>query len=275
MSKHEKQFAVSNLNGILKLIIVLSSLFFVFFAVSCKDKKNVTGPGDPNPPKPPAAPVARISASTTSGTAPLNVNFSDESTGEITTRKWEFHNGQTSSSRQVSFNYATAGAHLARLTVEGPGGSNSATLTIRVVNPTPKVSLSDLKYVSNNSSRMVSLSVDVNFKEYANQRRVLGIYWLKTCGANFCFQNASCNTNAPGRSLGFLQVLGPISNDANFNDVGVNFPYSCFPDRSRGTTYYGYAVVYDRIDLNAVTDVNNPALSSIGPPSKIVSITWQ
>lgn len=260
---------------------ILFSFIILILTIGCggDEKSNPAGPGNSSPgntnPPRPSAPTAKISASTTSGTAPFEVTFTDVSTGEITSRKWEFHNGQTSSSNQATFRFTQAGSFTERLTVQGPGGSSTTTISIRVTNPQPQVTLSDLKYVFNNSSREVTLTVDVNFKEYASQPRVLGVYWLRTCGADFCFQNSNCSTNTPGRHLGYLQVLTPSSNNATFNDVGANFSYSCFPDRSRGATYYGYAVVYDRIDLNAVTDVNNPALAKIGPPSKLVTIVWQ
>lgn len=250
--------------------INIKSIFFIslLVTISCNDK----GPTDPDPDP---APVAKISASATSGTAPLVVIFTDESTGQIDSRTWEFHNGQTSSSRQVSFSYTQAGSFSVRLTVRGPGGSDTETTTIRVSAPQPRVTLSDLKYTINNSSQTVTLSVDVNFREFANQSRVLGVYWFRSCDAGFCFQNANCNTNVPGDYLGHLLQLHLSSNNVNFDDMGANFPFSCFPVRTAGTIYYAYAVVYDRIDINAVTDVNNPSLASIGPPNTIVSIIWQ
>jgi PKD repeat protein len=78
------------------------------------------------------APVAAFSATPTSGTAPLQVQFTDQSTGTITTRQWAFGNGATSTATNPTHTYTTAGTFTATLTVTGPGGSHSASSTISV-----------------------------------------------------------------------------------------------------------------------------------------------
>ena len=47
-----------------------------------------------------AAPVAQFSGSPTSGTFPLTVNFSNTSTGAITSYAWTFGDGGTSTSHR-------------------------------------------------------------------------------------------------------------------------------------------------------------------------------
>jgi len=74
------------------------------------------------------APLANFSASPTSGTAPLNVAFTDTSTGSISTRSWSFGDGGTSTATNPSHSYA-AGTYTVSLTVTGPGGSDSETKT--------------------------------------------------------------------------------------------------------------------------------------------------
>jgi PKD repeat protein len=54
---------------------------------------------------PPAAPVANFSGSPTSGVAPLNVNFSDASSGTITSWAWTFGDGGTSSAQNPGHAY--------------------------------------------------------------------------------------------------------------------------------------------------------------------------
>ncbi|MFO1313378.1 MAG: fibronectin type III domain-containing protein [Burkholderiales bacterium] len=78
---------------------------------------------------PSLAPVAAFSASTTSGVAPLALNFSSSSTGSITTYAWMFGDGTTSSSATPAKVYAAAGVYTVSLTVTGPGGSNTLTKT--------------------------------------------------------------------------------------------------------------------------------------------------
>ncbi len=79
-----------------------------------------------------APPVAAISASTTSGTAPLTINFTSVSTGAISTYAWTFGDGFSSAVQNPSHVYATAGTYTAALTVTGPGGSSSSSKTILV-----------------------------------------------------------------------------------------------------------------------------------------------
>jgi PKD repeat protein len=71
-------------------------------------------------------PVAAFSVNTTSGNAPLNVQFTDSSTGSITAYAWDFNNDGTidSTSPSPSYTYATAGTYTVNLTVTGPGGSD-------------------------------------------------------------------------------------------------------------------------------------------------------
>jgi PKD repeat protein len=74
---------------------------------------------------PSAAPVANFTASTTSGPAPLSMNFTSTSTGSITTYAWNFGDGTTSTSQNPAKTYSTAGSYTVALTVTGPGGSNT------------------------------------------------------------------------------------------------------------------------------------------------------
>ncbi len=86
-----------------------------------------------------AAPVAGFTANTTSGTAPMSVNFTSTSTGTITTYAWNFGDASTSSVQNPSHVYAAAGVYTVGLTVSGPGGSNTQTRTnyISVSVPAP------------------------------------------------------------------------------------------------------------------------------------------
>jgi PKD repeat protein len=78
---------------------------------------------------PPPAPTANFTATPTSGTAPLSVQFSDTSTGSPTAWQWDFDNNGTvdSTAQNPSFSYANAGTYSVKLTVSNAGGSNSIT----------------------------------------------------------------------------------------------------------------------------------------------------
>ncbi len=80
----------------------------------------------------PSAPTASFSATPTSGTAPLAVNFSDTSAGSPTSWSWTFGDGGTSTSRSPSHTYTGTGSFTATLTATNGLGSDSTSQTITV-----------------------------------------------------------------------------------------------------------------------------------------------
>jgi len=75
------------------------------------------------------APVADFTGAPLSGDAPLTVNFSNSSTGSITSYSWSFGDGGTSAAENPSYEYDADGLYNVSLTVVGPGGSNTKTRT--------------------------------------------------------------------------------------------------------------------------------------------------
>ncbi|HIH94629.1 TPA: PQQ-binding-like beta-propeller repeat protein, partial [Methanosarcina acetivorans] len=73
------------------------------------------------------SPVANFSADITSGNAPLTVNFTDESTGTVSSYSWDFDNDGTvdSTEQNPSNTYASAGNYTVNLTVTNAEGSDS------------------------------------------------------------------------------------------------------------------------------------------------------
>ena len=80
----------------------------------------------------PAPSIAGFVPDTNGGTAPLTVTFTDASMGDITDRVWDFGDGTTSAEVSPVYIYNTAGTYTVTLTVNGPGGTNSAQSTITV-----------------------------------------------------------------------------------------------------------------------------------------------
>jgi PKD repeat protein len=80
----------------------------------------------------PAPPTASFTASPTSGTAPLPVQFTDTSTGSPTAWAWDFGDGATSTAQNPQHTYVAAGTYTASLTASNAAGSNAATTTITV-----------------------------------------------------------------------------------------------------------------------------------------------
>ncbi len=96
-------------------------------------------------------PIAQFSGKPLNGVAPLTVQFTNASTGEITAYSWSFGDGGTSISPNPLHTYAQAGKYTVSLTVTGPGGSDIETKVdyIEVQPPRPGLSyigpLYDLK----------------------------------------------------------------------------------------------------------------------------------
>jgi uncharacterized repeat protein (TIGR01451 family) len=72
-------------------------------------------------------PSAAFSATPMSGSAPLAVQFTDASTGSVTGWLWDFGDGTTSTDRNPSHTYVTAGSYNVSLTATGPTGSDAET----------------------------------------------------------------------------------------------------------------------------------------------------
>jgi PKD repeat protein len=77
----------------------------------------------------PVAPVAAFTGTPTSGTAPLNVLFTDASTGSPTSWSWTFGDGGTSTAQNPSHTYTTGGTYTVALTATNATGSNTLTRT--------------------------------------------------------------------------------------------------------------------------------------------------
>ena len=88
-----------------------------------------------NPPRPPV-PTAAFSVST----APLVASFTDQSTGSIDSRSWDFGDGASSTDQNPTHDYANHGDYTVTLTVNGPGGSDTETQTVTVKPPAPVAS---------------------------------------------------------------------------------------------------------------------------------------
>lgn len=81
--------------------------------------------------------TANFNANPMTGEAPLLVNFTDSSTGNVSNLSWDFGNGATSTASNVLLSFDNPGTYQVRLTAHGPFGGTSSTLkTISVLVPT-------------------------------------------------------------------------------------------------------------------------------------------
>jgi PKD repeat protein len=68
---------------------------------------------------------AGFTADLTSGPVPLTVNYTDQSTGDITSWSWDFGDGATSKEQNPSHTYTDAGTYTVSLAVTGLCGSDT------------------------------------------------------------------------------------------------------------------------------------------------------
>ncbi|MFC1978439.1 PKD domain-containing protein [Chloroflexota bacterium] len=85
----------------------------------------------------PAAPSANFTATPASGEAPLSVQFSDTTTGDVTSWSWDFDNDGTADStvQNPVHLYNTADTYTVKLTVTGLGGSDTESKYVDVTAP--------------------------------------------------------------------------------------------------------------------------------------------
>jgi len=99
-------------------------------------------------------PIAGFTALPTTGIAPLIVQFTDSSTNNPTSWKWEYRVGagdwtQFSTSQHLFYQFASGGLYSIRLTATNSGGNDTVTRTeyIEVINPVPVANfISDQQY---------------------------------------------------------------------------------------------------------------------------------
>lgn len=106
--------------------------FYAYVDSACQveesnETNNVYGPlrvqvVNPTPPAPP--PVADFVASPTAGAAPLQVQFTDLSSGQVDAWLWDFGDGFTGTLQNPLHTYTLSGTFTVSLTVRGPGGSD-------------------------------------------------------------------------------------------------------------------------------------------------------
>ncbi|AKB57277.1 cell surface protein [Methanosarcina barkeri 227] len=109
----------------------------------------------------PGAPVANFTANVTSGIAPLDVQFTDASTGNVSSYSWDFDNDGTVDSTEQNpvYNYTAAGNYTVNLTVTGQEGSDSEVKTDYIVVSEPLPGVPVANFTANRTSGKAPLDV--------------------------------------------------------------------------------------------------------------------
>lgn len=146
--------------------------------------------------------IWNILASKTAGEIPLLVQFYPTVAGQISTYRWEFGDGGTSNELKASHTYTNTGTWIARLTVEGPKGTDSKTITITASAPTLKAA-----FYGTPTSGVVPLLVQFYSQSTANVTRY---QWDFGDGTNSDLANPSHIYRSPGDWSVDLTVTGPL-----------------------------------------------------------------
>lgn len=161
----------------------------------------------------PPAPVAGFSGAPASGFAPLQVTFTDASTGTITNWVWSFGDGQSvtnTSNANANHTYAAAGSYTVTLTVNGPGGSDAKVQSAYVVaSPTPtlsSVTLSGGKLVFSGSN----CPTGVQYRILTSTNVALSLGNWQPVATNVFLGNGTFNyTNSTSGKQAFFRLVSP------------------------------------------------------------------
>jgi PKD repeat protein len=171
----------------------------------------------------PSAPVAAFAVSATSGVAgSTTFLFTDQSSGTVTARQWNFGDGVTSALANPSHVYNAAGTYPVILTVSGNGGQSQATRTISVTSPAPAVPNVSAAFDFNPASPNVNDQVT-----FADRTTGSPTAWSWTFGDGSVSgtQNPVHSFAAPGTYFVTLVAYNSISSSVASRQVVVN-PYA-------------------------------------------------
>ena len=167
-----------------------------------------------------AVPVASFTGSPTNGLKPLAVSFTDNSTGTITNRFWDFGDGSNTNSTLTSFThtYNVSGTNTVVLTVSGPVGTNTQTRSayIVVTNQPPLLSTSPTNL---NFGTLIVGQVSTQSFQVVNSGG-LTLTGSVTTTLPFAIQSGSPFNVAPGQT-GQVQVSFSPLNSGSFSNLAV------------------------------------------------------
>ena len=154
----------------------------------------------------PIAPVANFTANTTTGSAPLNVQFTDTSSNTPTSWYWNFGDGTTSTSQNPDHIYNTPGTYNVTLTATNDGGNNTIVQNNLINVPYPPVA----GFTTNVTSGLNPLNVQFTDQSTGT---VSSYYWDFGDGTNSTLQNPTHIYTLPGNYTVTETVTGPGGNN--------------------------------------------------------------
>jgi len=162
------------------------------------------------------APIAAFSATPTSGTAPLTVNFTDESENNPTSWLWDFGDGNTSTQQNPSHIYSSAGQYTISLLVENEEGSNTEIKTSYIiVNTNPNAPIAAFSASPTSGTEPLT----VNFTD-ESENNPTNWQWNFGDGNIIYHQNPTHTYNSDGSYTVSLKVS---NEDGSDTEIKTNF----------------------------------------------------
>jgi PKD repeat protein len=156
-------------------------------------------------------PTADFSASSTSGDAPLIVNFTDLSTGEPTSWSWNFGDGGTSTAQNLSYTYVTPGTYTVTLTATNAYGSDLETKVDYIVVTEQTGNPPTADFLASSTSGDAPLIV--NFTDLSTGEPT-SWSWNFGDGGTSTAQNPSYTYNTPGTHTVTLTATNAYGSDS-------------------------------------------------------------
>ena len=249
-------------------------------------------------------PIANFSVNRTSGTAPLAVQFTDASTGTVSSYAWDFNNDGTVDSTQQnsSYTYSTAGTYSVNLTVIGPGGSDSEVKT-GYINVTPPVSTNDLSItgmvntvpasavfareantvtvasIKNTGPALTNVSVAIYASDVSGGTVPVNTTTIASIGNNGTVASVSMIDptvrNLEGGTVTYTAVVDPNNLIPETNEANNNKSSAAKPLRYNG--YKGKGIYWageSNITTKHTYDLQGNLLSSTQPDSAYKGVGW-
>ena len=172
------------------------------------------------PPPPPEMPVAAFSLDPEEGRAPLNVSFTDLSTGNVTAWKWDFGDGANSTEQNPFHEYTDPGEFTVSLNVTNADGSDINQSAVHVL-PAPVPGAPVAAFSLDPSEGDAPLNVSFTDLSTGN---VTAWNWDFGDGANSTEQNPFHEYTDPGEFTVILNVTNAYGSDSNQSSVKVLLP---------------------------------------------------
>lgn len=154
--------------------------------------------------------AAGYRANLTNGPVPLTVNFTDESTGDISNWLWDFGDGQTSNVRNPTYVYTEPGVYDVLLTTSGPGGTDAEMKFDFIV---ATCGLPQAAFEASTLSGLPTLEVTFDNQSTAAGDCINSYLWNFGDGGTSSEVNPVHQYQTPGTYTVSLVVQGPGGND--------------------------------------------------------------